>query len=320
MKRLLLCLACVACNEDLGIGADVEFAGTYDASGTWNLAGPFAGERSVGDAVAEGLIEQIIDALGVPSLLHDRAYDTLASLFAADVAALVDAAAPTELAPTSPLVRALSASLADIDVESTITLDHGTIPGSLEGTETIVALAYTHDSTVYRLAASDLAPGTSIAADWSGRASGLELSVDQHTFALRFGELVRRIAERVVDLTGQQEIASDAAAAVDCGNVVAVILDGDASLSLDVDGFSGSLSASELDGLCGTVRTFTGNRVLGLFEVGDVVEVGGIVRLEAHGDVAHGLTSDAGYGGTLNVAPGPVAPRVSVQFAATAVP
>ena len=55
----------------ISCGDDPTWPGTYDVTGDWNLAGPMANNRTVGDAIADLLIEKIVGISGVPGLLEE---------------------------------------------------------------------------------------------------------------------------------------------------------------------------------------------------------------------------------------------------------
>lgn len=294
---------------------------TYSSSGTWDLSGPFSSGRTVGDAAAEIVIGQIVSLAGVPSLLEDKANKTLSDAFADDIAATVDANAPVELAPGSRLMQVLGTTLASVGIDSEITLEDGLLPLSVSGDENITQITYEHEATQYVIVPADLLPPSlvTIGARWKGSVdTSSQLEIDPHEVGIRYGELVRHVVTTVTDAAQLTTLQNQVAAAFDCGNIVSLILNGQTEITIDLVEWSYTMSATELDSACASGRSAAGDRVLGLFTVDSKVEVGGIVLLnDTNGDdVSERIENGAGFGGTLNVVPKAIAPRVQVVFAA----
>jgi len=318
----LIALLITGCGSD-GSSGDIvdrhnppDFVGRYEATGNWDLGGPFANGRTVGDAAAELLVEQVIDLVGVPSLLKDKASEVLYGLIAADVKTAIDEQAPPLLQPDSALMQALAASLAKVEVVSAIEIQKGLLPGSVSGEETIVSVSFDIDETTYTLTSADLFPEqvASIAADWSGKvASSSTLDIDEHEFSLRYGELVKQIASLLIEAAELEALAAQAANTVDCSNVVALILDGKTDFGFEVESVGFTLGQADLLDGCGIAKA--GLKDWG-FSVNSKVEVGGAVQLidEDGDDSAEEIRSAEGYGGSLLIAPGPIAPRIGVSF------
>src|SRR4030095_14393620 len=71
----------------------LSWAGVYDADGVWDLSGPITAQRTLGDVVADLLIEQIVSRAGVPSALQSEAQSAVRSLVGGTIKAAVDGAA-----------------------------------------------------------------------------------------------------------------------------------------------------------------------------------------------------------------------------------
>jgi hypothetical protein len=232
---------------------------------------------------------------------------------------VVDGNAPAELKPGGSVNAVLAASLATVGVESTIMLEEGLLPGSMEGSENVTLIEYQHQGSAYQLDAADLAGvGVTIDAEWEGKeAGGATLEVDPHGVSIHFGELVRRIAEHVVDAAGQTALKDQVVAAVSCDQIVTLILGSGNGLEISLSDWSYTVSASDLTSACGSASSLAQSQVLGMFALDSKLEVGGNVSWQATGDgPASGLASGAGFGGVVNVAPKPIAPQVSVSFTA----
>ena len=89
-----------------------DWTGSYEASGEWDLSGPLAGDRTIGDVVAEIVIGQVVSLASPPSLLEDTVHEFLSDAVAEEAADLIDENLPADLDPTSDLVDVLGTSLA----------------------------------------------------------------------------------------------------------------------------------------------------------------------------------------------------------------
>lgn len=301
-----------------GCGEDAPWVGQYAATGTWDISGPLKGDRTVGDAVADLLVEKIVGISGVPSALQDKAQELTSKAVRAHVKAVVDKHVPAELQAGGTVNKALAMSLTSARVESIITLEEGLLPGSMKGSESITAITYTHDGKSYRLEPRDLA-GASVVAEWEGDEEGDDtLEVDPHGVPIQYGEVVKRVAGQVVDAAGLASLADKVSGAVSCDQIVKLILGSGTGLKVTVSEWSYTFAEADLKSACAGAGTLIQKRVLGMFALDTRLEVGGKVKwTPADGDQATSLGSGAGYGGTVNVAPRAIAPRVTVLFSAT---
>jgi hypothetical protein len=173
------------------------------------------------------------------------------------------------------------------------------------------------------LPARDLLEGTmvTLAADWDGtHAPPDTLTINPHVFELRFGKLVIWVAENVLQEAGAGSLATTATSLISCGTITSAITGGQPSFSFGVGILSFSVSASSLDGACGTVMGVVKEKALGLFDMDAGVELGGHVLLvDLDGDsAADRLRNQSDYGGIVTKSPGPsaIAPRVTARFEA----
>lgn len=294
-----------------GVGEDEPgWVGSYAASGTWNISGPLAQSRTVGDAVADLLVDQIVSLCGVPSMLEDKAHEYVGKAIRDPVKTVVDQNAPSELAPGGSVNQVLAASLVDVKAESEITLEEGLLPGDMKGNESVTALEYTYQSKAYRVSAKDLA-GAAITAEWEGEEDGASaLEVDPHGVSIRYGELVRRIADHVVDAAGLTSLKDQVTAAVSCDQIVLQISGGQ-GLTISLSGWSHTVGEDDLKKACASASTLLESYVLGMFALDSKLEVGGTVTWDSAG-----LKSGSGFGGIVTIAPRAIAPRITVSFTA----
>jgi hypothetical protein len=313
VAAILVTVLVPACNGD-----DVPWVGRYAATGTWDISGPLAGSRTVGDAVADLLVDEIVKLTGVPSALEGKAHELVSKAIRDHVKSVVDGNAPAELLPGGSVNKVLAASLADVTAVSSIELEEGLLPGSMKGRETVTSVAYRHEGKAYTLAASELAgAGVSIVADWEGDEEGKRtLEVDPHGVEICYGELVSRVAGHVVDASGQSALRSQVQSAVSCDQIVTLILGGGQGLKVSVSDWSYSVGESDLKGACASTGALLKDSALGLFALDSLLEVGGRVTWVEEGGKASELRSASGFGGVVKVAPPAIAPRVSVSFTA----
>ena len=309
---LVLASVCAGCGGD-----DPPWIGKWAATGTWDVSGPLAQNRTVGDAVADILVEKIVGLTGVPSLLEDKTHEYVDKAIRDHVKSVVDGNAPAELSPGGSVHKVLAATLASVRAESTIELEEGLLPGSMKGNEIVTAVEYQHDNKAYRLAAAELAgAGVTIEAEWKGKEDGDNtLEVDQHGVEIHYGELVRRVADHVIDAAGQTKLKDDVHSAISCDQIVSLILGGGAGLKISVSDWSYTMSDADLKKACGDASTLVQSKVLGMFALDTLLEVGGKVTWSGDGE-ATGLQSASGFGGIVKVAPPAIAPRVTVSFTA----
>jgi hypothetical protein len=314
VAALVVVVVVAACN-----GEDTPWVGKYAATGTWDISGPLAGNRTVGDAVADLLVDEIVKLTGVPSALEDKTHEFVGKAIRDHVKSVVDGNAPAELAPGGSVTKVLAASLADVTATSSIELEEGLLPGSMKGRETVTSVAYRHEGKAYTLDASELAgAGVSIVADWEGDEEGdRTLEVDPHGVKIRYGELVSKVASHVVDAAGQGSLRSQVESALACDQIVTLVLGGGQGLKISVSDWSYSVGESDLKGACSSAAALLKDRALGLFALDSLLEVGGKVTWVEEGGKASELRSAAGFGGIVKVAPPALAPRVTVSFKAT---
>jgi hypothetical protein len=315
MMRIMLGLI-VAGALGCGAGVDAPWVGTYTTVSTWDISGPLAGGRTVGDAIADLLVDKIVGLSGVPSVLEEDAQELVSSLIRDDVKSAVDLYVPETLSPTGAMTVMLGETLANVTVESTLHLEEGLLPNSLEGSETIDKLTFEHEGILHDLLPLDLLAdaGAEMEAEWSGSEDGeTALEIDPHGVALQYGELVQRVALQLVDAAGLTQLKDDVAAAVDCNNVIADILDGEPAVELSVSSWSYSVDSTDLADACSSAQGLIGDRVLGMFARDSGVLIGGSLHIVG-GDPAEGLTSASDFGGIVNVAPAAIAPRIDVEL------
>ena len=61
----------------------LSWGGVYDSDGVWDLSGPINARRTLGDVVADLLVEEVVNRSGVPSLLEEQAQNAVSALIGA---------------------------------------------------------------------------------------------------------------------------------------------------------------------------------------------------------------------------------------------
>lgn len=294
---------------------DPPWVGKFDANATWNISGPLADGRTVGDAVADLLVGELVGALPAPDAILSRVQEAADALVRVPVKTLVDAAAPSSLQPDGAITLALQEALGSVLVESTLELEEATLD-DMEGTETLRRVTLTVGTETIELAPADLlGRAGKLRAEWEGDEDDQGLEVFDHEVPLHYGALVLRAAEELVDAQGLTELQAGVTAALDCAGIVADILDGKSGLTLSVAGWSHTIEAATFAATCDAVKSVAGERALGLFALDAGVTIGGKLTVkESKSKVT--LSSRAGFGGTVNVAPEVIAPKLEATMTA----
>jgi len=295
------------------------WVGVYEASGVWDLSGPITKQRTLGDVVADLMVDKIVELAHVPSRFEDRATDEVRDLVGDRVKEAVDTRAPAELRPGSPFMKTLATVLTSADVASTITLTTGE-GDEVKGSEELRGLAFTVAGHRLTLAREELLGGEApvgLGADLHGRQSAADtISLEPHAFGVRYGKLLLWVAARTIDDQQLAEITQGAAAALECELLTRAILGDKDELRFGVGFASFSVGADTLNDGCRAVMGDAQDRALGLFDLETPVQVGGDVQfLEDHsGPTGDRLKSKPGYGGIVDVVTEAVAPRLDVSF------
>jgi len=299
----------------------LSWAGVYDADGVWDLSGPITAQRTLGDVVADLLIDQIVSLAGVPSAIEDQAKSVVRALVGGKIKSIVDAVTPAPLKPGSDLFTKLTAVLASAQVTSTIDVYPGSAAGSVEGSEELRAFKFTFQGRTATLPVGDLlertVPLITLGAEWEGKQSGADvLVIDQHEFALRLGKMILWIVDNVLEEAGGPSLSQTAASVIDCNAITSAITGGKSSFSFGVGFLSFSVGTSSLNDGCRAATAAVAAKALGLFDMDAGVSLGGQVQaLDDDADaVADRLKSLAGFGGS--VTDSAIAPRVAARFEA----
>jgi hypothetical protein len=212
-------------------------------------------------------------------------------------------------------MTALTRVLATADVRSTMTLA-GT--DTLSGTDTVETISLTEDGQTLVLTASDLGAVT-IAAGLSGVRTGAGFELDDASYQLRFGTLVDRVA---TDLLGVDTgaLAAQITGTIDCTAITSEVTGGAGSVTITVAGEELSVSAASITDGCDALVAAATDRALGLLARDTPISLGGAVTaIDSDGDLkADGLTSGAGYGGTVQVVHPLLDPVIDASFTADA--
>ena len=93
----------------------LDFTGVYDLQSEWDLSGAIAAD-SLGDLVADLLIEQVVAGLGLPGFLQDDARDALSSIAHDPIADFIDANTSDVLDPSTGVLADLAEILGQVHV------------------------------------------------------------------------------------------------------------------------------------------------------------------------------------------------------------
>lgn len=296
------------CVDGGGAGGDAGppvFEGTYAVASTWDLSQPFGGDGLAG-ALADQMIEQVVALAGVPSQLEDDAIALVAGEVRAPLVAYIDARLPEELVPGGPTMTALDAILSNVAAEGTFVLAPAT------GTETVTGIAVTHAGARIEIAMSELLDGAvSVAGDFAIDVTGAAtLALGDHALEIRAGALVAIAAREALGVDAYA-LADEAMAALSCAALVDEITTAD-TYGISVGGQSFEVTAASLEGGCDDLRAELADDALGLVRPDAGITLGGPARV-----AGSAVVSEAGYGGVITAAPGPLAPAVIASFTAT---
>ena len=289
--------------------------GDYAIDGTWDLSSPLGGDRTLGVVASELFVEEAVGASGVPSSLEGAAEDALEAAIGDRLAGYVDARAPAELAPGSPLMTALGALSARVHYESALSLSVG--GDALDGAETFERIYVVHEGRDYDLPLSSASSaGASVEASWSGSVDGAALEVDPHLVEIRYGLLLVWLADGVLGVDAAA-IAGRAASALVCAPLVDGILDGHTELAIDVGFYTSRIPRSALLDACEEAAATIEARALGLFSLDTPIEIGGTVDVQSGTAGALELRSGPDHGGHVLIGPHALSPPVAATFVGT---
>ena len=329
MKRQILALfpmfvLSVGCSDITGSGeeATVDWKGNYLVEGTWDMSSPFSSERSFGDAFAELLTSKIVSGAGVPDAVTEEAEELVLELIGDSVRGEVNSNTPDHLKTGSPLMDSLTETMGSVRVVSEVSLEEGSLLDDLAGSEKIVSFEFTKGQEVHvltpELLAKEGVPNFTIEAEWEGTEDGNVLSVDEHPFELRYGNIVSWVLLNVITDQGGDDLSAAAASAIGCPTLVADIVGNNDGFFVEVAGDEYGLGSDGLTSACEAAIGNVGERAVGLFTLDAKVTTGGSIQvIDADGDgKADRLESLRDYGGFISVAPEPIAPRLGVSFVA----
>lgn len=297
-------------NVDAPPVVQVDYAGTYQVTGTWDLSRPF-GPDGIGGVVADLMIDRIVMLAGVPSSLQDEAREAIAARVRAPIVMHVNGLVPEEMIATHPTMVALADLLSDIQFASTMTFAVGGDPDRFTGREVITAVAVQRGDVIYPVRMGELLDGAvTVEAAFAGRATGAaRLAVDVHPIEIHYGQLVALAARDAlgVDVAA---LAAQAWGDVMCPGVVDSFTAG-GGFMITVAGQEFSVSNASLVGGCDTVKAMLEDHVLGMFRRDAGMSLGGPVAVTAGSPPT--IASEAGYGGSITLFP-VFAPMVTASF------
>jgi hypothetical protein len=285
----------------------------------WDLTGAVAVGPTLGDTVADLLIEELIDRAGIPGFLESAARSKLRSLVRAPIVAFVNAHTPGVFDADSGVLAGLTDALSDVEVVSELTLR--AVPGDatrFEGVERIIAVRVHAGTTVIEVPIDALLPvlgADALAADLTGAAVGDDgLVFDAHELSLRSDPLALLGVLGFVSLPSLDDLAAEV---LDCPAIIDAMTGG-ASLSFTVSGHSFSIGFGTLVSACEAVRAEALEMVLGFTRTDIGVTTGGpAVMFDDDGDArADEIVAADGFAGALSFIPDVIASEFDIAFSA----
>jgi hypothetical protein len=295
---------------------DPPWVGTYTVSADWDLRGPFTPGRTIGDAVSDIVVGKIALTTPCPGFLEDDLFLELVDLAGSHIKTMVDTNAPAELGPNGPVTQFLSSTLASVRTTSKLVLDEAIID-DLEGEETIKSMEYDLATGAQQLPPGNLfeEEGEEMVAEWEGDESGESgFEIDQHNVPIQYGAMLAEVLLHLLDAAGLDNLRTGVLAALDCGTLVDLILEGEPGWDISIGDWTYTIPASDFRDACDSAHEAMGSKVLGVFSSDTAVLVGGKISW-SDGDPVELSTPD-GFSGILDVAPEEVAPKISVTFTA----
>lgn len=309
-KTIAVGIAIVACGCLPPTKAPIETQGTYDVTGRWIVGAPLADGRTPGQLTAELLVEEAVELAPIPGTFEDEARDALDAVIGDFVRDAVDSNLPPELRPGGTLRDALEATLAEVDVESTLVLD-----GNLRGTETIHSVSLTRNGTRHELVPSLLSQTGALQGDWDGNQRDEdEFRVADHTLDIRYIALVRFAVDVMLGAGKFDSLVAQAEAAVPCEELATN------PIQISVGGVSYTIETNILEQACTFARNEVLDRILGRFDLALLTSGGPVRVLDIDEDgIADGFVSEEGYGGALEIpyVPNAISPVLLMSFGGT---
>lgn len=302
---------------------DVEavWAGAYDLSGTYELSAPLNADRGLGDLVADLLVEDAVDLLGVPAFLADDAKALLEDQIGQTIRTRINNSASDQWLRNDSFIADLIAVTADVQFFSQLTLETSEL--GVAGLEELEYFRVEYQGISHDIDANTVAGGfqyVPVLADWIGTAEGPVLNIEDHEFGVRYGEFVSTIVSEVIGTSALDAFEGRVTAAVDCQGIVDAITS-NGELGISVSGYSYSISADPLRSACDAIVASAVGGVVGIFDIDSGIVVGGEVLAvdETCDGVADALeTANGTFSGHFDVV-GPVAlaPSIGVEFRGT---
>lgn len=298
--------------------------GMYQTQSAWDLGASLTAD-GIGGLVADMIVQEIVSAAGVPSALEDEARDIVADVIREPIRDAVSGSLPAELLPESGLMGELNAILASVEVTALLSLfETPDDPNIYSGTEVVESISLTYQASTIAISLPDLLDGSGagdIAANLTANVAGpSDLDVSSHQLQIRLGRLVEMAIAEFALVADLDALEQQAAAAIDCANLVQTITGGADSFPIDVGGESFAVSVEQLDSGCQAMRAEVESYILGLFRIDTGVAIGGEVQVDdVDGDERVDTMDSAGsYSGELTNLPVPLPVPFTATMSATA--
>ncbi|MBT8492575.1 MAG: hypothetical protein KJO07_05910 [Deltaproteobacteria bacterium] len=283
--------------------------GTYQGEQAWDLSEITVVDGG-GDAVADLVVAEVVDATGLPSFLQDDATDVVDALIGDAVASVVD-----QHLGNSGIVLDLSGVLGTARLGTRLSLesrDGSTVTGQEELTSVILS----HDGADHEIEIGSMLSVVGYdraLADVEGQLSSDDtmLAIAEHEYLLRVDTIIEVAG---VEVLGYESLEAGLDTIIDCDDLLTSILGADGTLGVSVGGYDIELDASDLSGVCGAAKAELTGFVLDFFRTDAGVAAGGVLRVS--GDTLQSTD----YSGAITLLPTGIDPSFAIDYQVSRVP
>lgn len=322
-NRMFACtvlLALCACPGDGGgeaLGTRLELTGSFKTTGTWDLRGPLGSGHSPGDLIADLVLEELVERLGVPELAREKAFELLSELGHGSIAAQVNGTLPENWQRGGSTRKALAMSLGSVVRETELSLSLAENSIGISGRSELTALTIAVEGQDYTLPLAQVfGANADLAAALDGEALSDDMfRLDEHGYSLEFTGLVNWILTEGLGLD-LISLRDEVREQVDCPGLIAQVTDDQGELRLEVKSIEYTVASGAIGQICPAIEELIVDAVLGRFETGTSLSFRG--RVYSDDDDADGvvdsLRSHADFSGHYRGFPGPIDPVVAASF------
>ncbi len=297
------------------------WTGPFHSMGVWDFRGPLNEDRQLGDLVQDLVIEEAVNALGLPFGLDDEATDLINTIVDNKIRDSINESTTAKRLLEDPFYQDLSQLSADIHVESTIDLEAGSSSSQVLGREKFHSISAKRNGTLHEL---DLV--LPVAALWRGSFRDGTLDIDDHSVDIAFSSLINTMISEVLGTDAIDAFGNRMIRAVDCSGLIRAAIGGKDSLEITLGVWpldkTYRVSIDPLINKCEDKIGELASSVFGIMDISTGVSVGGTVTATDNNcDGTADVLASANFNGIFMVAgPAALAPRVYPSFEATREP